>query len=84
MTWMSRSASAQAGRGADAFEPLAHDMQRILGGVEQHAARARHGEAAQARDAGSDRDGEVECKERLAAFGLAADDADGLLAPTAR
>ncbi len=84
MTWMSSSARRQAGSSADAFEALAHDMQRVLGGEEQHAASARHGEAAQARDAGSDRDGEVECEERLAALGLAADDADGLLAPTAR
>ena len=42
---------------------------------------SRHGEAAQARDAGGDRDGEVEGEERLAALGLAADDADGLLGP---
>jgi hypothetical protein len=42
---------------------------------------ARHAEAAQARDAGGDGDGDVE--EGLAAFGLAADDADGLLGPQA-
>jgi len=41
----------------------------------------RHGEAAQAGDGGGD--GDVEGEERFAAFGLAADDADGLLGPQA-
>ena len=44
----------------------------------------RHGEAAQAGDAGGDGDGEIEGEEGLAALGLAADDADGLLRTTAR
>ena len=39
------------------------------------------GEAAQARDAGGDRDGEVQRQEGLAALGLAADDADRLAPP---
>jgi hypothetical protein len=70
-----------AGGGANAFEPLAHDMQRILGGVEQDAPGPRNGEAAQARRTGRDRHGKVEGEERFAAFGLAADDADRLLGP---
>jgi hypothetical protein len=37
------------GSGA-AGEPLPHDVERVLGGVEQHAAGARRREAAQARD----------------------------------
>ena len=81
ITWMSRSASDEAGGGADAFEPPAHDVERVLGGIEQHTPGARHGEAAQARDTGGDGDGEVEGEERLAALGLAADDADRLLGP---
>ena len=71
----------EAGGGADAVEPSAHDVERILGGVEQNAPGAWHGEATQARDAGCDRDSKVECEEGFAAFGLAADDADRLLGP---
>ena len=70
-----------AGGGADALESIAHDVQGILGGVEQYPTRLRHGEVAQARGAGGDRDGELEGEEALAALGLAADDADGLLGP---
>ena len=66
--------------GADALEPPTHDIERVLGGIEQDAAWVWHREAAQARRAGGDRDGEVEGEERLAALGLAADDADCLLA----
>ena len=72
-----------AGGLADAVEAAAHDVERILGGKEQHAARARHAEAAQAWDAGGNGHGDVEGEERLAALGLAADDADGLLGPQA-
>jgi hypothetical protein len=72
-----------AGSLADALEAASHDMQCILGGIEQHAARSRHRKAAQARDAGGDRHGDVEGEERLAAFGFAADDANGLLGPQA-
>ena len=71
----------EAGGGADAIEPPAHDVERILGGVEQNAPGAWHGEATQARNAGRDRNGEVEGEEGFAAFGLAADDADRLLGP---
>jgi hypothetical protein len=59
-------------------------VQRVLGGAEQNAARTWHDEAAQARDAGGDRDGDIESEERLAALGLASDDTDGLLRPQAR
>ena len=51
--------------GADAFEPPAHDIERVLGGVEQDAAWVWHGEAAQAGGAGGDRDGEIQGEERL-------------------
>ena len=72
---------AEAGGGADAVEPPAHDVERVLGGVEQNAPGAWHGEAAQARNAGRDRDGEVQGEEGFAALGLAADDPDRLLGP---
>ena len=67
--------------GTDAFEPSAHDVQRVLGGVEQHTPGARHGEASQTRNAGGHCDGEVQGEEGFATFGLAADDADRLLGP---
>src|SRR5271166_6949182 len=72
---------AEAGGGADAVEPPAHDVERVLGGIEQNAAGAWHAEATQARNAGRDRDGEVQGEEGFAALGLAADDADRLLGP---
>jgi hypothetical protein len=62
---------------------VADDMQRVLGGVEQDTSGRGHDEAAQAGRAGGDRDGKIERQERLAALGLAADDADGLLRPQA-
>ena len=58
-------------------------MQCVLGGEQQDATGTRHGEAAQTWDAAGDRDGEVQRQERLAAFWLAADDADRLLGPQA-
>ena len=74
---------AEAGSSADAVEPPAHDVERVLGGVKQNAPGAGHGEATQARNACRDRDGEVEGKEGFAALGLAADDPDRLLGPEA-
>ena len=74
-------AEAEAGGGADAVEPPAHDVERVLGGVKQNAPGAWHSEATQARNAGRDRDGEVEREEGFAALGLAADDPDRLLGP---
>jgi hypothetical protein len=41
-----------AGGGTDAFQALTDDVQRVLGGIEQHAAGAADGEAAQAGRAG--------------------------------
>jgi hypothetical protein len=67
----------------DAFEASAHDVQCVLGGKERDAIGARHGEAAQTRDAGGDRDGEVQGRERLAVLWLASADADRLLGPQA-
>lgn len=71
----------EAGCGADAFEPQTHDMEGVLGGVEQHTARARYVEAAQARDTGSHRNGDVEREEGLAAFRFTANDANGFVRP---
>ena len=56
-------------------------MQRVLGGEEQDPAGTRHREPAQARQARCDGNREIECQERLAALGLATDDADGLIGP---
>ena len=47
----------------------------------EDASGLQHVEAAQAGGAGGDRDGEVERQEQLAALGLAADDANGLVGP---
>jgi len=69
------------GGGADAVEPTTDDVQGVLGCVEQHASWVGHGEAAQAGPAGGDGDGQIEGEEGFAAFGFAADDADGLLGP---
>ena len=64
-----------AGGRGDAVKAVADDMQRVLGGVEQDTSGRGHDEAAQAGRAGGDRDGKIERQERLAALGLAADDA---------
>ena len=71
----------RAGGGGGAVEAAADDVQGVLGGVEEDASGLEHVEAAQAGRASGDRDGEVERQERLAALGLAADDADGLVRP---
>lgn len=65
----------------DTGEALADDVERVLGGKQQHAAGAPDREAAQAWRTRRDRDGEVERQEGLAALWLTADDADGLIAP---
>ena len=70
-----------AGGGGDSVEPPAHDVQRVLGGVEQHSPGVRDIEASQAWRAGGDRHDEIEGEEGFAALGLAADDADRLLGP---
>jgi len=70
--------------GADALESSAHDMQGVFCGVEQDAARTRHREAAQARRAGSDGDGQIQGEEGLAALRFPADDSDGLFGPETR
>jgi hypothetical protein len=56
-------------------------VQGIFGGIEQDAAGAADREAAQAGNAGGDRDGQIEGEEGFAAFGFAADDADGFFRP---
>ncbi len=66
---------------ADALEALSHDVECIFGGEEQNAPGSPRWIASQARCAGGDTDRHVQSEERFAALGLAADDADGLLAP---
>ena len=81
ITWTSSSARLSAGGGTDAVEAAADDVQRVFGGIEQDAAGRADREAAQAGGAGGDGDGQIEGEEGFAAFGLAADDPDGLLGP---
>ena len=70
-----------SGGAGDAFEAAAHHMAGVLGGEQQHGAASRGAEAAQAWDAGGHGDSEVQRQQGFAAFGLTADDADGLLGP---
>ena len=70
-----------AGGVGDALEPCAHQMQRVLGGVQEHGPVTHRPESTQARDAAGDGDDDVEGQEALAALRLAADDADGLVGP---
>src|SRR5271163_3610935 len=72
---------ADTGGDADALEAATDDMERVLGGIEQHATGARDREAAQTGDASGDGDGQIEGEEGFAAFRLAADDADGFFRP---
>ena len=69
------------GSGTDTLKAAADDMQRVLGGIEQDPTGSRDREAAQAGGSGGDGDGQIEGEEGFAAFGLAADDADGFLGP---
>ncbi len=70
-----------AGGAGDSLETPAHEVAGVLGAEQQHRAGAGGCEVTQAGDAGGDGDGEVEGQHGLAALGLAADDADGLVAP---
>ncbi len=56
-------------------------MQRVLRGEEKDTTGLRHVKAPQASRGRSDCNGHIERNKRLAAFGLAADDADGLIGP---
>src|SRR5271165_5531984 len=56
-------------------------MQGVLGGEEKDSTGLRHAEAPQASGRRSDGNGHIEREKRLAALGLAADDADGLIGP---
>ena len=66
---------------SDAFQALAHDGQGVFGGKEQHFAGAPNGKLAQTGRAGSDADGHIQSQKAFAAFGFAAEDADGLIGP---
>jgi hypothetical protein len=70
-----------AGGGADAFETAANDMERVLGGIEQNATRARDRETPQAGGAGGDGDRQIEGEEGFAALRFAADDANSFFRP---
>jgi hypothetical protein len=70
-----------AGGQREAVQALADDVERVLGGVEEDAAGLGRREVAQAGGAGGDGEGEVQGEEGLAALGLAADDAHGLVGP---
>jgi hypothetical protein len=72
---------AASGGGTDAFEPSAHDMQGIFGGIQQHAPGMRHLEASQARTPRRHGEGQIKGKEGLATLGLPADDADRFPTP---
>ena len=67
----------------DTFQSSAHDMQSVLGRIQQHAPRMRHREVAQTRCAGSDGDGQVQSEEGFAALGFPPDDSYGLFGPQA-
>ncbi|MFO1498694.1 MAG: hypothetical protein U1G07_09925 [Verrucomicrobiota bacterium] len=69
-----------SGRG-DSLQALAHDGQGVFGWKQEHFARAPHGELAQASGPRRDADGDIQRQEALAAFGFAAEDADGLIGP---
>jgi len=84
--WRSDDVDVEVGQFAsggerDSVQSLSHDVQRVLGGEEQHAAGALDREAAQAGCAGCDRDSHVEREKRLAALRLAANDADRFVGP---
>ncbi len=65
----------------DAVESVGDDVPGIFRGEQQHGSGMVHREALQARFCGGDGDCQMQCEKRLAAFRLAADDADGLLLP---
>jgi len=65
----------------DAFNPLTHDRQRVFGWEEQDWSAAPDWKLPQAGGAGSDADGDIQSQKAFAAFGFAAQDADGLLGP---
>jgi hypothetical protein len=81
MTWISRSPKSTPAAAAMPSSRGAHDLRSILCGEEEDAAGVRHREVAQAGDATRHGDSQIERQERLAALGLAADDADGVLRP---
>lgn len=62
-------------------DAVSHPWQRILGEVDECGAWVIDGEAAEARSAGGDADGEVETEPALARLGHASDDADGMAGP---
>ena len=66
---------------ADTSESSAHNLKRILCGVEENASRVCDGKVAKTRRAGSDGDGHIKDEKALAGFGLATNNPDGLVGP---
>ena len=78
ITWTSSWARLIAA-GTVAIDPATDEVESVLGGIEQDAARTAHREAAQAGDARGD--GQIEDEKRFGAFWLAAEDSDGFFRP---
>lgn len=76
-------AEPEAACGRDGGEARAQVGGRLLGAVEEHRPRLRHGEVAEGRGAARDRDGEIEGEPGLAALRGTPDHADALRAPEA-
>ena len=67
----------------DPFEPAPDDRRRILGGIEEHRARALHAEAPEARSPRGDRDRDLEGEPTLRRFRSPTEDPDAALHPEA-
>ena len=67
----------------DTLQSLANDGQGVFGGKEKDFAGARNRELAQAGGAGGNTHRHIQGEEAFAAFGFAAQDADGLVGPKA-
>jgi hypothetical protein len=72
---------ADLGSASNAFQSLAHDRQRVLGGKEEHLARASDRELPQAGRPGRHTHSDIQGEEAFAAFGFASEDADRLFGP---
>lgn len=84
--WGDNDLNRQRGKGdlsgrRDTFKPLTHDRQRVFGWKKQHRSATSYWELPQTGSTGSNADSDIQSQEAFAAFGLAAEDADGLLGP---
>ena len=69
------------GGGADSLKSFSDHRKCVLGRKHQHRSGAQHREAAQAGSARCDTDRHVQGQKALAALGLSAENADGLIGP---